>query len=425
MRKELVISSTRQETRIAVLENDELVEFLIERHRSQNIAGNIYKGRVTKVLPGMQSAFVNIGLERDAFLYVSDFFEDTDEYERVVATAEKEALEVRAPGAQPARPESARPSPRSRVPKAEKPVEAEAPESDEPAAKAPERRGSRRRGERRDKKGRIPSFESQGSDESLPQDRPEPRVRPEPRDRPEPRSRSGGRSQSGLQLLPGETLAKYRDDAAESGSDPSETDAEADLERLIGEFPTEESMPIDDLEAAITENALPEELDSGVDAVDTAEEAASPGEPDVAGSSEASESGADEGDPEPLSSEEEVPEVAESTPAEEAVAARDADGDGAARDADEAGAARDADGDGGEGRRRGTPTRPARRGTPTGTTMKTAMKVNRLTIRRRALRRLPNARTRVGSRANPRRGDPGGEVPPNRNRATRMGPEAP
>ena len=347
MRKELVISSTRQETRIAVLENDELVEFLIERHRSQNIAGNIYKGRVTKVLPGMQSAFVNIGLERDAFLYVSDFFEDTDEYERVVATAEKEALEVRAPGAQPARPESARPSPRSRVPKAEKPVEAEAPESDEPAAKAPERRGSRRRGERRDKKGRIPSFESQGSDESQPQDRPEPRDRepPEPRDRSERRSRSGGRSQSGLQLLPGETLAKYRDDAAESGSDPSETDAEADLERLIGEFPTEESMPIDDLEAAITENALPEELDSGVDAVDTAEEAASPGEPDVAGSSEASESGADEGDPEPLSSEEEVPEVAESTPAEEAVAARDADGDGAARDADEAGAAGDADGD--------------------------------------------------------------------------------
>ena len=77
-------------------------------------------------------------------------------------------------------------------------------------------------------------------------------------------------------------------------------------------------MPVDDLEAAITENALPEEPDSGVDAVDTTEEAASPGEPDDAGSSEASESGADEGDPEAPSSEEEVPEVAESTPAEEA-----------------------------------------------------------------------------------------------------------
>ena len=91
IQKELIISAIPQETRVAVLEDDELVEFIIERHRAQNIAGNIYKGRVTKVLPGMQSAFVNIGLDRDAFLYVSDFFDDTDEYERIVASAEDEA----------------------------------------------------------------------------------------------------------------------------------------------------------------------------------------------------------------------------------------------------------------------------------------------------------------------------------------------
>ncbi len=91
IQKELIISTIPQETRVAVLEDDELVEFIIERHRAQNIAGNIYKGRVMKVLPGMQSAFVNIGLDRDAFLYVSDFFDDTDEYERIVASAENEA----------------------------------------------------------------------------------------------------------------------------------------------------------------------------------------------------------------------------------------------------------------------------------------------------------------------------------------------
>src|ERR1700682_705175 len=88
MQKELIISAMPQETKVAILEDDELVEFYIERHRSQGIVGNIYKGKVTRVLPGMQSAFVNIGLERDAFLYVSDFFEDTDEYDALVTASE-------------------------------------------------------------------------------------------------------------------------------------------------------------------------------------------------------------------------------------------------------------------------------------------------------------------------------------------------
>jgi ribonuclease G len=90
MHKELIIATTSQESKLAILEDDELVEYYIERRRSQGIVGNIYKGRVTKVLPGMQSAFVDIGLERDAFLYVSDFLEDTDEYEKIVATVEAE-----------------------------------------------------------------------------------------------------------------------------------------------------------------------------------------------------------------------------------------------------------------------------------------------------------------------------------------------
>ncbi len=72
MNKEMIVSSTDRETRVAILENDEVVEIFIERERQQQVAGNVYKGRVTKVLPGMQSAFVELGLERDGFLYVSD-----------------------------------------------------------------------------------------------------------------------------------------------------------------------------------------------------------------------------------------------------------------------------------------------------------------------------------------------------------------
>src|ERR1044072_6778865 len=94
MQKELVISTTTQETKIAILEDDELVEYLIERDRSQGIVGNIYKGKVTKVLPGMQSALVDIGLERDAFLYVSDFFEDTEEYDKIVSIVEYEVAQL-------------------------------------------------------------------------------------------------------------------------------------------------------------------------------------------------------------------------------------------------------------------------------------------------------------------------------------------
>src|SRR5215831_16042842 len=98
MQKELIISTTSQETKVAILEDDELVEFYIERHRSQGIVGNIYKGKVTKVLPGMQSAFVDIGLERDAFLYVSDFFEDTEEYDKIVSTVEDEVAQLQETG---------------------------------------------------------------------------------------------------------------------------------------------------------------------------------------------------------------------------------------------------------------------------------------------------------------------------------------
>jgi ribonuclease G len=94
MSKELIVSSGRHETRVAIVEDDQVVELFHEREKEYSLAGSIHKGRVTRVLPGMQSAFVDIGLERDAFLYVSDFFEDNDEYEAVVSTVEEKVLKM-------------------------------------------------------------------------------------------------------------------------------------------------------------------------------------------------------------------------------------------------------------------------------------------------------------------------------------------
>src|SRR5882757_2665581 len=89
MSKELVISSNRHETRVAILEDDQLVEVYFQRSNEYSLAGSIHKGRVTRVLPGMQSAFVDLGLERDTFLYVSDFFEENEEYDKITGPAEE------------------------------------------------------------------------------------------------------------------------------------------------------------------------------------------------------------------------------------------------------------------------------------------------------------------------------------------------
>src|SRR6185436_3791338 len=76
--------------KIALLENGRVTEFYIERgEENSGVVGNIYKGRVMRVLPGMQSAFVEVGLERDAFLYVSDFFDEEEEIERIVMEKSK------------------------------------------------------------------------------------------------------------------------------------------------------------------------------------------------------------------------------------------------------------------------------------------------------------------------------------------------
>ncbi|MBS1825400.1 MAG: Rne/Rng family ribonuclease [Acidobacteria bacterium] len=89
MTKELVIAHNRHETKVAVLEDDQLVEIYFQRAQEYSLAGSVHKGKVTRVLPGMQSAFVDLGLERDTFLYVSDFFEESDEYEKLPVADER------------------------------------------------------------------------------------------------------------------------------------------------------------------------------------------------------------------------------------------------------------------------------------------------------------------------------------------------
>jgi Rne/Rng family ribonuclease len=245
MHKELIIATTSQESKLAILEDDELVEYYIERRRSQGIVGNIYKGKVTKVLPGMQSAFVDIGLERDAFLYVSDFLEDTDEYEKIVATVEAEVASLQDSPVRPSHSPAPIPSTPAPVPvPAAIPVgdfvietatpyapnykvvassesaaastevtngPTDAPTDgpmadrlDRPGGRRRDRPGDRDRG-RGGKKPRIPSFE--------PRTQFEPRTAP-PRDgRPGGESRGESRNDDRpwgtIEALPGESLAKY------------------------------------------------------------------------------------------------------------------------------------------------------------------------------------------------------------------------
>ena len=94
MNKEMIISSTGHDTRVAILEEDQVVEIFIERENQRGVVGNIYKGRVSKVLPGMQSSFVDIGLERDAFLYVSEVVNTVEEFERLAGEDEDDSAAI-------------------------------------------------------------------------------------------------------------------------------------------------------------------------------------------------------------------------------------------------------------------------------------------------------------------------------------------
>src|SRR5215217_2877424 len=112
MTKELIISANVHEKKVAIIEDGLVTEFYVERRdENQGVVGNLYKGRVMKVLPGMQSAFVDIGLDRDAFLYVSDFTEFMEEEEEIdFRDTVEEPRPARAED-RPRRPDRTRPEP--------------------------------------------------------------------------------------------------------------------------------------------------------------------------------------------------------------------------------------------------------------------------------------------------------------------------
>jgi hypothetical protein len=98
-KREILVNCSPEETRVAVLENNLLIELLIERTESEKIVGNIYKGKIENVLPGISSAFVNVGLEKNAYLYVSDVIptqghSPSSQIEKMIARGETIMLQV-------------------------------------------------------------------------------------------------------------------------------------------------------------------------------------------------------------------------------------------------------------------------------------------------------------------------------------------
>ncbi|HVB35495.1 MAG TPA: Rne/Rng family ribonuclease [Patescibacteria group bacterium] len=213
MSKELIVSSSPHETRVAMLEDGQLCEIYIEREKEYALVGSIYKGRVTRVLPGMQSAFVDIGLDTDAFLYVSDVLEDLEEYDHIAPAPESRPQAAAAALAPPAGPVARQEAAQSAQPAPEPAPALEPAPASEPAPRTerPERAGSReggrfdRRGGRFGRHGRrgkrggrdLPPSKYASSDVSS---------RPSPSE-PEPEQDTGHVPV----ILPGESLAKYKD----------------------------------------------------------------------------------------------------------------------------------------------------------------------------------------------------------------------
>ena len=91
MNKEMIVSSNGHETMVAILEDDLVAEIFVERERHRGVVGNVYKGRVSKVLPGMQSSFIDLGLERDGFLYVADVIDTLVEFDKLAGDDEDDS----------------------------------------------------------------------------------------------------------------------------------------------------------------------------------------------------------------------------------------------------------------------------------------------------------------------------------------------
>ncbi|MBV9499034.1 MAG: Rne/Rng family ribonuclease [Acidobacteriaceae bacterium] len=234
MSKELVIGSNRHETKVAILEDDQLVEIYFQRANEYSLAGSIHKGRVTRVLPGMQSAFVDLGLERDTFLYVSDFFEEHEDIDTV--SDEKPVRRERSQNRPPERP----PQPVVESSPAERESDlraADLPESESTATAGVTAAGEPsevRTGERppegdrgfRDRRGRRSRRRRQRG-RGFPENKYAQPVSPQQSSQAEAQEGDGEESEEAGEVivLPGESLAKYRHVSAPetvSGSEPPE-----------------------------------------------------------------------------------------------------------------------------------------------------------------------------------------------------------
>jgi Rne/Rng family ribonuclease len=221
MTKELFVSSTPHETKVGMVEDDLLAEVYLERENEYTLAGSIYKGRVTRVLPGMQSAFVDVGLERDAFLYVSDFME--------LENQDEDLDELPAPSVA----QEFQPTPQAQAAVIESRSEIDAPTaaSQAPNTQQPPRedrdrggyRGRRRRGGHRERESRV-------SRPAQSESRPE---------------RESYGPPPGYQpiILPGESISKYRD----RGQAPSRSEEPVvpvqESEKILAEaFPQDEPL---------------------------------------------------------------------------------------------------------------------------------------------------------------------------------------
>ena len=254
MNKELYVSSTPHETKVALMEDDQLAEVFFERENEYTLAGSIYKGRVTRVLPGMQSAFVDIGLERDAFLYVSDFLElsgDEEEDEEFgEIPAPRGAIDLSKPQAAPEF-HAAETQPTTTIPDSEDDADLEsifeeetpAPTGDQLESASGEEQesddGARRwRGRRRRRGGRRGRGPEQDQPESKPAPTPAavtPVEERTPRAESRPRPSYGPPAGYTPIILPGESISKYRN-LPQAAAEPHAMSADegvASVEELV------------------------------------------------------------------------------------------------------------------------------------------------------------------------------------------------
>ena len=277
MNKELFVSSTPHETKVGLVEDDLLAEVYLERENEYTLAGSIYKGRVTRVLPGMQSAFVDIGLERDAFLYVSDFMEleehDEDVTDVIPANRSVQDLRPQPAGIAESAGSDVQSSPLSAETQPEY-DEVETASSESAASEAPtsaplsgegnapgesqdrERGGwrgrRRRRGGRRDGRGegRDRSFDSRPARTTAETASAPPVSRASESARPQQFGPPAGYQPI---LLPGESISKYRGMTATSSpqprvdrSEPAESGASSSAAAPESETPVAAAFPEDE-----------------------------------------------------------------------------------------------------------------------------------------------------------------------------------